>query len=63
MKDLTVWSKDKKLGYYYLNHFVGIDSYMRPLTIHSYISMKSLIINIPIIESNYTSSQFDLRVN
>ena len=59
MKDM---SQPEMQGYYYMNNFLGIRKIDRPLCVQSYRNDNGLAINIPIIEKNYSESQFFMRV-
>lgn len=60
MKDLT---QVKDQGYFYMNHFLGISSKERPITVHAFNQWGSLAVNVPIVDSRYTAGSFFIRVN
>lgn len=51
LRDLSKSPNDKK-GFLYMNHYLGIDSkYNRPLTVHTYNTFNTTVINVPVVES------------
>jgi hypothetical protein len=46
-----------------MNHYLGITEKHRPLTVHCFSYWNIMNVNVPIVESKYYSSQFELRVH